>query len=158
MGPLATAYFFERVIALSKAQCDSDHIEVVLHSNTRIPDRTQAILHGGESPVKEMVRSARLLQETGADLIVIPCVTAHYFIDEVAALVEVPILHMVKEAVYWARNLSPSLERIGILATSGTLATRLFQAALEERGLRSILPTPLVKNPSSWKRSMGETG
>ena len=94
MGPAATCDLMEKIIALTKAARDQDHLHVLTDVNTAIPDRTAAILHGGPDPVPEMRKSARRLVSAGAELLLMPCNTAHYFYDDLAASVPVPVLHM----------------------------------------------------------------
>ena len=82
MGPLATADLFRKITCLTKASCDNDHIRVYIDSNARIPDRTAAILSGGTNPVPEMTSALRHLEACGADCIIMPCNTAHYFLPQ----------------------------------------------------------------------------
>lgn len=96
MGPAATADLFNKIIISTKAACDQEHLHVIIDSNTDIPDRTAALLNGGEDPTEQLVLSARRLQSTGAELIAMPCNTAHGFYDAVCAAVDIPVLHMIK--------------------------------------------------------------
>ena len=80
MGPMATADLFRKITALTKAGKDSEHIRVYIDSNPEIPDRTAAILQGGPDPVPAMVDALVNLEACGADCIVMPCNTAHYFL------------------------------------------------------------------------------
>ena len=70
MGPLATADLFEKIIAHTRAARDQEHLRVLIDSNTRIPDRTAAILQGGEDPAPELRSSARGLERQGAELLI----------------------------------------------------------------------------------------
>ena len=81
MGPLATADLFQKITLHTAASCDQDHPRVCIDSNTNISDRTAALLHGGADPVPEMVKSAQRLESIGADLLIMPCNTAHNFYD-----------------------------------------------------------------------------
>lgn len=119
MGPLATCDLFHRIIEITDASCDQEHIRVLIDNNTRIPDRTAAILHGGADPVEQMVISARGLQTMGADLLLIPCNTAHYFHKQVSDCVNVPVLHMLEETAKVASR--KGIETVGLLATDGTI-------------------------------------
>ena len=76
MGPLATADLFEKIVGHTKAACDQEHLHVVIDSNTNIPDRTAALLHGGADPLPELTGSARRLEAMGADVLIMPCNTA----------------------------------------------------------------------------------
>lgn len=97
MGPLATSDLFKKIIDVTDVDKDQDYPRVLIDNNTNIPDRTMAILHGGESPVPEMVRSTTVLSEMGADVLIIPCNTAHYFYNVIADSVTIPVLNMIKE-------------------------------------------------------------
>ena len=81
MGPLATADLFRKITLLTDAACDNEHIRVYIDSNARIPDRTAAILSGGPDPVPEMASALRSLERCGADCVIMPCNTAHYFLS-----------------------------------------------------------------------------
>ncbi|HUV38977.1 MAG TPA: aspartate/glutamate racemase family protein, partial [Planctomycetota bacterium] len=83
MGPEATADFFVKLIRLTPARCDAEHLHVVIDSNPQIPDRTAFIERKGPSPLPLLVAAARRLVDAGADLLVMPCITAHLFIDEI---------------------------------------------------------------------------
>ena len=85
MGPLATADLFRKITMLTKAGCDNDHVRVYIDSNSAIPDRTAAILSGGKDPVPEMSSALRHLEACGADCIIMPCNTAHYFLPQLQA-------------------------------------------------------------------------
>ena len=78
MGPAATADLMMKIISMTAADSDQDHIPMIIDNNTRIPDRTAAILSGGADPVPEMTASAKRLETAGADFIIIGCNTAHY--------------------------------------------------------------------------------
>lgn len=140
MGPLATADLYRKIIELTPASRDQDHIPVVIHADPRVPDRTDALLHGGEDPVPWLVRGARALDALGADFIVIPCNTAHAFLEEVQARIEPPILSMIDAAADEIRATWPDAEVVGLLETNGTIAAELYQQALLARGIDAIVP------------------
>ncbi len=79
MGPLATADLFEKIIRNTKADTDAQHIRVYIDNNPQIPDRTAFIMGSGADPRPEMNASARKLEAMGADILLMPCNTAHYF-------------------------------------------------------------------------------
>ena len=91
MGPLATADLFRKITLLTDAARDNDHIRVYIDSNARIPDRTAAILSGGTDPVPEMASALRSLEACGADCVIMPCNTAHYFLPPPAGDDEAPV-------------------------------------------------------------------
>lgn len=140
MGPAATADLYSKIIACTDAESDQEHLHIIIDSNTAIPDRTEALVHGGESPVGELTKSARLLERAGAGLIVMPCNTAHGFYDAVCAAVEVPVLHMIKLT---ARELKlRGIKCAGLLATDGTIRSGIYADAFADSGIELITPSP----------------
>ncbi len=139
MGPLATADLFRKIVLLTDASCDRDHIRVYIDSNCRIPDRTAAILSGGEDPVPEMTDALRHLEACGADCLLLPCNTAHYFLPRLQKLTKVPFLSMLQATAKACAAEHPG-QTAAILATKGTLATGLYQNALEAEGVTYLVP------------------
>ncbi len=139
MGPLATVDLFRKIVTLTRADSDGGHIRIFIDCNPQIPDRTKAILEGGPSPVPDMIASARNLERMGADMIVIACNTAHYFLDDIVAAVAVPVLDMPLETARHAA--SCGYKAVGMLATDGTLATRVYDRAFESFGMTVLKPS-----------------
>src|SRR6056297_3351022 len=139
MGHEATAYFFKRIIELTKVDVDQDHIEILVHNNTNIPDRTEAIIHDGPSPIPEMIRSGMMLEVAGADFILVPCMTAYYFMDSVQNSIGVPILNAIDMTVEVIADRYPNIMRVGILATTGTIQSNLFQSRLEAKNIIPVV-------------------
>ena len=96
MGPLATADLFQKITLLTEAETDRDHIRVYIDSNANIPDRTAAILSNGPDPVPEMASALRNLEACGADCVIMPCNTAHYFLPRLQAMTEIPFLSILR--------------------------------------------------------------
>lgn len=138
MGPLATCDLFRKIIRVTEAERDQQHVRVCIDSNTEIPDRTDAILYGGKDPLPEMLRSAKYLQETGADVLIMPCNTAHFFYRELAARVEVPVLNMIQETADVAAG--RGIKRVGLLATDGTIRSGVYHRVFSEKGIEELLP------------------
>ena len=139
MGPLATADLFQKIVLLTKADTDREHIRVYIDSNTNIPDRTAAILSGGEDPVPEMASALRHLEACGADCIIMPCNTAHYFLPRLQAMTKIPFLSILTAAAEACKAQFPG-KTVGILATRGTLAANLYQEALVQAGVPYLVP------------------
>jgi aspartate racemase len=141
MGPLASAHFMLRLTLLTPAARDQDHIPAVLWSDPRVPDRTAARLAGGEDPLPALLRGIRGLEAAGAGAIAIPCNTAHGWFDALQAATPLPILHIVDAAAQDLRRQGIAGGRIGLLATAGTLAMRLYQDRLGALGYHCITPS-----------------
>ena len=138
MGPLATADLFEKIVGHTKAACDQEHLHVVIDSNTNIPDRTAALLHGGADPLPELVKSAGRLEKMGADVLIMPCNTAHNYYDGIAAAVSVPVLHMVRLTAQ--ALVERGVKKAGLLATDGTVRTGIYQRSFEGSGVELLTP------------------
>ena len=156
MGPEATAYFFQQFIKATPANNDLEHIKTIIYSNPQIPDRTQAILYDGISPVEEMIRTARVLEKSGADFIFMPCFTAHHFVEQVQDGINTPVinlLHIVKE--YIEVNHS-NIKSLGILCTTGTKRSKIFDDVLYNYQL--IYPDEEMQENYVMKAIYGEKG
>ena len=141
MGPQATQVFYQFVLVRTDAARDQDHLPTLILSDTRIPDRTQAILSGNTGELyQRLLRDARLLEDCGCTAIAIPCNTSHYFVDRLQGEVGIPILHMIRET---ARELAgQGKRRPGILATDGTIQTGLYQRECAALGMDAVAPDP----------------
>ncbi|GHV29168.1 aspartate racemase [Clostridia bacterium] len=139
LGPMATAYFMRRIIEFTDASTDQEHIKMVILNATQIPDRTRFILgKSNEDPFDELLNCCKTLEAAKARLIVIPCNTSHYFYDKLTAEISIPIVHMQKETAKELKLLNT--QKVGIMATTGTISAGLFQSALKEIGLNYLIP------------------
>ena len=139
VGPLATMYYGDKIVRMTDAEKDQDHINMIILNDTTIPDRTDYILdHTQTDPVPYLIKDAIQLEMMGADIITIPCNTAHTFYEDIQRAVNVPVIHMVDETVQ--RVAAKQAKRVGILATSGTIAAKVFQHSCEKAGLTPVLP------------------
>ena len=145
MGPEATCDLFQKIIRVTPLvkgpiRRDQDHLRVIVDSNPAIPDRTAAILGGGEDPVPLLQETARNLERAGAGLLVMPCNTAHYFWLRIQEAVTIPLLHMMDEVGKELAAAHRGVRRIGLLATSGTVNTGLYHRTLAGHGLEVMVP------------------
>ena len=143
MGPLATADLFTKIINLTDAEKDGDHIHILIDNNPKIPDRTSAILFGTESPLPYLVESANRLADAGADFLIIPCITSHCFYDELSQKASIPILNIAEEtAKYLIKN---SLRKVVLLATDGTRHTDVFGKTFKKFDIDLLYPSDSVQ-------------
>jgi aspartate racemase len=142
MGPEATGRLFDRLIALTPAKRDQEHLPVLICNWPQIPDRTAAIKGQGESPVPMATRGLQVLAAGGADFVAIPCNSIHHFFSELQAAVNVPILHLIAEVHRAAIQRWPNLRRLGLLATDGTLQSGAYQKLFAQAGGEIIFPEP----------------
>jgi len=141
MGPEATADLYMRIIRATPVEKDQDHIRVIIDSNAKIPDRTPAILGTGPSPLPLMLETGLNLQRAGADFIIMPCNTAHYFHDRLQEGLGIPVLHMIRLSAEDTRRSHPEVGEAGLLATDGTLASRLYHTSYGDQGIEIVAPS-----------------
>ena len=139
LGPMAGVYFCELLVAHTKAACDADHIDMLISSRASTPDRTAFILgHSTDDPLPVMQREAQRLSRAGADLIVIPCNTAHYFYEGLCNSLNVPMLNIIEETVqHLKRN---GISHFGLLATAGTVASGAYEKVCRRAGITCTVP------------------
>lgn len=143
MGPAATADLFSKIIVSTKAANDQEHLHVIIDSNTSIPDRTEALIHGGEDPTEQLTLSARRLAAAGAELIAMPCNTAHGFYDAVCAAVDIPVLHMIRLTAQ--ELLLKGIKCAGLFATDGTVQSGIYERCFEGSGIELLTPAPAAQ-------------
>jgi aspartate racemase len=158
MGPEATLCLFQKIIKNTGAMRDQDHFRVLIDSNPKIPDRTPAMLGQGETPLPMMIVTAKNLERAGADFIAMPCVSAHYFIQELREAVAVPVVSIIDEVAGAIENLLPDMERIGLIATTGTVRAGLFQDRLSKAGIEVLVPNPDDQENLIMSAIFGVTG
>lgn len=145
MGPIATADFYRKIVLYTKAERDQDHIHVIVDSNPKIPDRTDHIVGDGENPLNEMIRSAHTLERAGADFLVMPCNTAHYFFDELSKMVDIPFLNMIELTVNYIEKTYGYNTTVGLLATDGTNKTGIYDEYFGKSRINLVKPEETQK-------------
>jgi len=142
MGHKSTAYFYELLTAWRR---DKTCPNVILYSKGIPPSTTEFILGQTEKdPTEELIVAVKLLETSGATQIAIPCATAHYFYDKLAAAVNIPIINLIAEMAQVVAN--KGFTRVGLLAKEGTVHADLFQRELLMRGIHTL--TPPAENQS----------
>lgn len=139
MGPMATADLFTKIIQSTVAKTDQEHLHVLIDNNTDIPDRTACILEGSDAPLGPMVESARRLVDQGADLLIIPCNTAHYFHPGLQAAVDVPVLNMPEISAQYCAEKGYSC--VALLSTAGTVRAQIYEPYFEKLDIRLLHPS-----------------
>ena len=139
LGPMATALFMQLITAMTDADCDQQHIDMVIRSIPSTPDRTAFLLgKSQESPLPSVLGAARRLETDGVACMAIPCVTMSCFMTELRAQLTTPVLDIVEETADYLKQSGVSCA--GIMATDGTIQFGHFQRALEQRGIRALVP------------------
>ncbi|MTI69528.1 MAG: amino acid racemase [Firmicutes bacterium] len=135
MGPLATVNLFKRIVSLTDAKKDQEHLQITIENNTKIPDRTSYILNKGEDPKEELIKSAKILEKSGAKYLVMPCNTAHYFYDDIIKNINIPLLNMIEETTNYILKYYPN-KKIGLLSTEGTAKSEVYDKYFNKNGVK----------------------
>jgi aspartate racemase len=144
MGPEATVDLMQRIIRLTPALDDGDHIRCIVDNNPKVPSRIKAIIEGhGEDPGPCMADMGRRLEAWGADFLAIACNTAHYYYDAVQSAVGIPVLHMIDLATRHAQTCFPEAEHVGILASPAVAMTGLYATRFNRLGMKDVWPDPV---------------
>jgi len=139
MGPEATVDFMRRLIAAVPAKDDCDHLHVIADNNSKVPSRIAALIEGhGKDPAPVLVGMARRLEAAGADILTIPCNTAHHYHKKIARSVHVPVIDMVALSVKRLASLSPRPRRIGMLASMAVRKVGVYDHPLAEQNFEPL--------------------
>jgi aspartate racemase len=145
MGPVATADFFNKVIAATSATSsisgDEDHVPLLIQSDPRIPPRPPAILAGGTSPLPALLAGRDRLIAAGATALAMPCNTAHYWYADLARDCPVPFLSIVDAVFDELAAQVPKGVSIGLISTQATMAAQIFDKRLLAQGYTVLVPS-----------------
>lgn len=131
LGPMASVYFYEMVVKMTDAKTDQEHVDMIITNRATTPDRTAYIVgESEENPVSVLVDDSKKLENYGVDFLVMTCNTAHYFYDAIKESVSIPVVNIVEETIKHAKNTNH--KKLGILATSGNIKTKLYQEMCEK--------------------------
>ncbi len=137
MGPDATVDFMARVLALTPASGDHDHIRMLVDQDPTIPNRQRAILGSGESPGPRLAAIASRLEACDCDFLVMPCNTAHVFLGDILDATRLPFVSIVD--VTMTRLLETGAQRAGLLASAACLQAGVYQDAMRTAGVEPVL-------------------
>jgi aspartate racemase len=145
VGPAATVDFLQKIVRNTPATRDQDHIKLLVEQNPQIPDRTENLIGDGADPTVSLYATCKRLEDGDADIIAIPCNTAHAFVERIQPYLDIPIVNMLTVTVGYLRETYPGLRDIGVLATSGTIESGVYRKALESQDLRQVVPAPALQ-------------
>lgn len=139
LGPLASAYFMELIVGVTDVKTEQEHLNAVLMSWPSIPDRTAFILgQSTHSPAPYMMQAAKTLVSLGVSFLCAPCITSHYFYEEISRSVSIPFLNMI--SITGEALMRERVQRVGLLATTGTVKTGIFQKEFSQKGISLLFP------------------
>lgn len=134
LGPMSGVLFCEMLTEHTKAECDQDHLNFLLSSRADTPDRTDFILGISENdPAPSMISEVKKLTSAGADIIVIPCNTAHYFYERISEASPAPVINIIEQTVAFCK--ARGLSKVGVLATRGTASSGAYKTVFENANI-----------------------
>lgn len=138
LGPMASVYFYEMVVNMTDAKTDQEHVDMIITNRATTPDRTAFIVDNSkEDPSNILIDDAKKLEKYGVDFIVMTCNTAHYFYEKIEKNVNIPLVNIVEETIKHAKDTNH--KKLGILATTGNIKTRLYQNMCEKYGIEYLV-------------------
>jgi len=141
MGPSATVDFMEKIIQLTPATRDQEHLPVIVANLPHVPDRSSAILGMGPDPLDALLAGIDVLNDAHVGVIAIPCNSSHHWYAQIAAHSRAPVIHIAQSCVAAIATQSEDRPvRVAVLATRGALASGFYQQALRERGIDFLVP------------------
>ena len=148
MGPMASALFYDMISSKTDASCDQENLDLILLSHAGMPDRTGAILSKDEAQIEEvrskLLADAMFLQNSGCTAIAVTCNTAHYFVNMIEDELDIPFIHLIRETAEAVAS-EFGAKKVAVLATDGTIETKLYQDELSKRGVISFTPKAEVQ-------------
>lgn len=145
MGPEATLDLFYKIIKNTPVERDQDHIHLIIDNYPQIPDRTSFILGKGENPLPYILKSAKLLENIGVDVICMPCNTSHFFEEDIKREIKVPFISIIKCVIEELKNVYKKYKNVGLLATKGTIITKIYENPIKKEGFNFIKPSDEIQ-------------
>ena len=143
MGPEATVDLQRRVIELTPATGDGDHIRMLVDCDPSVPSRIAAIIEGsGPSPAPALIAMARGLVTQGADFLCMPCNTAHHYFHDIERQSPVPLINMLQIAAERVHRAQPRPRRVGLLASTALQITSLYEPYFQAWDKELLYPAP----------------
>lgn len=160
MGPAATVDFYDKLVRATPATRDQDHLRVAMWADPTVPDRTRALLDGGEDPTPWLQRGAAHLVDCGAEILVVPCNTIHTYMPAVIKRHDIEFISIVDASVEATKQIAAE-GKIGLLATGALIDSGLYQDALRAEGLEPVLPSETAQDALMqiiYRVKAGDTG
>lgn len=140
MGPEATAILYRKIVSMTNAEKDQDHIRTIIYSNTKIPNRVDAIIEDDCKEVsKDLEDSAKLLENSGSDFIIIACNTAHRWAEKIKSAINIPVLDMIEETALHLKK-QKSIKTVGLIASRGTIISNIYKNRLHTHHIDVVHP------------------
>lgn len=125
MGPDATAEIFRKIIVLTAASCDQEHMKICVLNKPQIPDRTEYLINNGPSPLPLIIEGINELKCLNTRFFIIPCNTSHVFASQFTNQEDIIFIDMIKTTKNYLREHSKK-DKICILGTTGTVSAKVY--------------------------------
>ncbi|MCA9385843.1 amino acid racemase [Candidatus Dojkabacteria bacterium] len=158
VGPKATLELCQHIIEYTPAVRDQDHIPLLIYNNSQIPDRIDGILGNGQSPLSELIRTAKLLEREGCKFIVIPCNNAHYFLEEIRKNLHIPVLDMISLTKLYLQKHLPLISKIGLLTTDASRTLRLHEKRFKSAKIEIMMSSDTMQRNNVMEALFGTRG
>ncbi|PWD69245.1 aspartate racemase [Dickeya dianthicola] len=140
VGPAATVDFVGKIVRHTRANKDQEHIKLVIEQNPQIPDRTENLIGNGTDPTVALYSTCKKLEAADADVIAIPCNTAHAFVERIQPYLGIPVINMLTATVEHVQATLPGNATVGLLATNGTVRSGIYADAAAKVGIKLLIP------------------
>ena len=141
MGPEATILLQQRVLTMTSARDDADHLPLLIDMNPQVPSRIAHLIEQtGPTPAPVLIEMARRLEQAGATALAMPCNTAHHYLPDISGHLSVPFLDMIELSVSDVAQSIPKAGRVGFLASPAIRMAGVFDTALRRHNLQAVWP------------------
>lgn len=141
LGPETTSEFYLELI-FSSYEKNKENRPPILVWNVPLPYKIEEDLitksEGEERYIPFLIEAAQRLEKGGADFLVMPCNSLHIFIDQIRHAVKIPVLSILEETAKFLKE--KQVTEVGILATTTTLKSKLYEDKLNEVGVKQVIP------------------
>lgn len=117
---------------------DQDYYGVITLNDSQLPDRTDFLIQGGEPPNSIYIKKAKILEASGADVIILACNTAHAIIENIQASLNTNIINMIEEVAKFFLYHYPRIKKVGLLASLGTIHAKLYHNTFSKYGIEIV--------------------
>ena len=134
MGPLATVKFYDKIVLITEAHNDNEHIDLIVLNHSTMPDRTKCIIENKDTEfLNEIKKDLEILERIGIDVVAIPCNTSHYFYDEFKNFTNLKIINMIEETILEIKR--RGIKKVAVFGTLGTLNSKVYNKYAKENGI-----------------------
>jgi aspartate racemase len=150
LGPYAGLDVVRKIFDQTTATRDQEHVPVVLLSYPdRVGDRTAYILGKTEpNPAYAIADILGQLELLGATVAGIACNSAHapaifdVIVEErKKRKINLRLFNMIEETAQFLAQGRPTIKKVGLIATVGTVKSRVYETQLKKAGLQLVLPS-----------------